>query len=69
MPILEQETSVYPEQLLVDPPYLNGGPVPEDEDDGMERRWWAVYTKARQEKAFARDLLRHEIPFYLPIVE
>jgi transcription antitermination factor NusG len=37
--------------------------------ESLDRRWWAVYTKARQEKAFARDLLRHEIPFYLPVVK
>jgi transcriptional antiterminator RfaH len=68
MPILEQETSVYPEQLLVDPPYLNEGSVEPEEDDGSERRWWAVYTKSRQEKSLARHLISHEIPFYLPLI-
>lgn len=58
MPILAEEPSLFPENLLDG---LDG--------DSLDRRWWAVYTKARQEKAFARDLLRHEIPFYLPIVE
>ncbi len=33
------------------------------------RCWWAVYTKSRQEKALARDLLAHQVPFYLPLVE
>jgi transcriptional antiterminator RfaH len=28
-----------------------------------------LYTKARQEKAIARDLLGYEIPFYLPLVK
>ena len=34
----------------------------------LDRQWWAIYTKARQEKALARDLLRREVPFYLPLV-
>jgi transcription antitermination factor NusG len=33
-----------------------------------ERRWWAVYSLARQEKAIARSLVGHNIPFYLPLV-
>jgi len=50
-----QTPSIYPETLL----------------DGVTagRCWWAVYTKARQEKALARDLLAREIPFYLPLVK
>lgn len=32
------------------------------------RRWWTIYTKSRQEKALARQLLQFEIPFYLPLV-
>ena len=58
MPVLGEEPSLYPEHLLDG---MNG--------ESLDRRWWAVYTMARQEKAFARDLLRHEIPFYLPIVK
>ncbi len=54
MPILERETSCYPAGLL------GGGreelELPSDDD---ERRWWAVYTKARQEKAeLVWDLFR-----------
>lgn len=67
MPILEQETSVYPDYLLSEPPYLCGGPTAV-EDDGSERRWWAVYTKSRQEKALARHLIGHDVPFYLPLI-
>ncbi len=67
MPILDQQTSVYPEQLLVEPPYLCGGDLADDVE-GMERRWWAVYTKSRQEKALARHLVAHEVPFYLPLI-
>jgi transcription antitermination factor NusG len=57
MPILEPEPSIFPDDLL----------LPESERDA-ERQWWAVYTKARQEKALARDLYAHQIPFYLPLV-
>jgi len=73
MPILEQEICVYPDQLLSDPPYLLGDPgldetAIEAMDDGSERRWWDVYTKSRQEKALARHLIGHDIPFYLPLI-
>jgi transcriptional antiterminator RfaH len=57
MPILDAETSVYPPNLLTELAIQDG-----------ERRWWAIYTKARQEKAFARQLVGFEIPFYLPLV-
>lgn len=57
MPILAAETSLFPSNLLDD--FV--------EPDG-ERRWWAVYTKSRQEKSLARQLLGMEIPFYLPLV-
>ncbi len=58
MPVLSPETGLYPETLL------DGF---SEEPSG--RRWWAIYTRARQEKALARDLLRYEIPFYLPLVK
>lgn len=32
------------------------------------RQWWAVYTKSRQEKALARQLVGHRVPFYLPLI-
>jgi len=57
MPILKAETSVYPENLL------NGfSTTPSD------RRWWAIYTKPRREKTLARQMLREEVPFYLPLI-
>ena len=56
MPILAPETSLFPATLLDD-----------DAPDG-ERAWWAVYTKSRQEKSLARQLLSLEVPFYLPLV-
>ncbi|MCA9213410.1 MAG: hypothetical protein KDB27_10120 [Planctomycetales bacterium] len=57
MPILAAETSLYPSNLL------NELAVTDE-----ERKWWVFYTKARQEKAFARALEGYEIPFYLPLV-
>ncbi|MHB1037781.1 MAG: transcription termination/antitermination protein NusG [Pirellulales bacterium] len=57
MPILDKEPSLFPEDLLELDPAL-----------ATERRWWAVYTKARQEKSLARDLFGFKIPFYLPLV-
>ena len=57
MPILSAEVSLYPDNLLS-----------ELSLECEERRWWAFYTKARQEKAFARALVGYEIPFYLPLV-
>jgi transcriptional antiterminator RfaH len=57
MPILKEEPSLYPETLLD-----NGA------HDPLSRCWWALYTRARQEKALARELLAYQIPFYLPLV-
>ena len=59
MPILEKEPSVFPNELLDDHEFEVNNP---------HRRWWAIFTKARNEKALARDLLRYEIPYYLPLV-
>lgn len=57
MPILDREQSQFPENLLTGLADRVGS-----------RQWWVVYTKARQEKAFARQLVGFEIPFYLPLV-
>lgn len=61
MPILEQETCVFPEDLLSDSPVIFDA-------ESADRRWWAVYTKSRQEKALARHLIGHQVPFYLPLI-
>jgi transcriptional antiterminator RfaH len=58
MPILDLEPSIYPEGLLDE-----FGPL-----YGTERSWLAVYTKPRQEKALARELLGFGVPFFLPLV-
>jgi len=57
MPILKEERSLFPETLLDEPPC-----------GAADRRWFALYTRARQEKSLARELLKHQIPFYLPLV-
>ncbi|MBN2579765.1 MAG: antitermination protein NusG [Pirellulales bacterium] len=58
MPILREEPSMFPETLLEAP-----------DPEGLERRWLVLYTKARQEKALARELRSFQIPFYLPLVK
>ncbi len=57
MPILKEEPSMYPETLLEAAPAELGN-----------CRWLALYTKARQEKSLARELLKYRVPFYLPLV-
>ncbi len=59
MPILARETSVHPQNLFDDPDL---------ELDDSERRWWAIFTKSRNEKALARELERCDVPFFLPLV-
>jgi transcription antitermination factor NusG len=58
VPILKQEPSLFPETLLE-----------ECLEDNIDRRWWVIYTKARQEKSLARELLAFRIPFYLPLIK
>jgi len=58
MPILAAEPACYPENLLDQVTAEPGS-----------RRWWAVYTKSRQEKSLARQLFGMTIPYYLPLVE
>lgn len=57
MPILAAETDLYPENLFVEPPCQLDG-----------RAWWVLHTRPRQEKCLARQLLDHQIPFFLPLV-
>lgn len=58
MPILKEEPSLFPDTLLDESPL-----------DLPCRQWFALYTKARQEKSLARELLKQQIPFYLPLVK
>jgi transcription antitermination factor NusG len=55
MPILKQEPSLYPEDLLV--------------SFEVEGDWFLAYTKPNREKDLMRRLLAMEIPFYCPIVK
>lgn len=57
VPILSEQPSHYPEDLLH-----------EDFSGHPGRQWWVLYTKVRQEKAIARQLLTLRTPFYLPLV-
>ncbi len=58
MPLLKEEPSLFPENLLAD---CLG--------ETTDRRWWVIYTKARQEKALSRELFASGIPFYLPLIK
>jgi transcriptional antiterminator RfaH len=57
MPILSEQPSHYPDDLLHES--FAGHPG---------RQWWVLYTKVRQEKAVARQFLKLRTPFYLPLV-
>ncbi len=58
MPILKEEPSLFPENLLE-----------EGIQEPSDHHWWVIYTKARQEKSLARDLFAYRIPFYLPLIK
>ncbi len=47
----------------------SGDLVSSNDLPASDRTWWVLHTKARQEKAVARDLLVRRIPFYLPLIE
>ena len=55
MPILPQQSVIYPDDLLERPP--------------ADAAWWAVYTLSRREKDFMRRLRDFEIPFYGPLIK
>ena len=59
MPILPAEPDLYPSDLWENEPPPRGG---------VERRWWCLHTRPRQEKAVARELRALRVPFYLPQV-
>lgn len=58
MPILAREHDIYPEDLF-DRAMIDGG---------EETRWWAVYTRSRQEKKLLRGLSQLKIPCYCPLI-
>jgi transcriptional antiterminator RfaH len=57
MPLLAPEPACFPDDLLNDATSLTDHPG----------RWWAVYTKAKAEKALARHLRGRSVPHYLPV--
>ncbi len=57
MPLLTQETDLYPADLLDKPDYVADG-----------RCWWAAYTLSRCEKQLMRKLLAFEVPFFGPTI-
>ena len=58
MPLLAKEPSIYPDSLLESAEARQPG-----------GQWMVLYTKPRQEKSLARELLRRSISFYLPLVK
>ena len=74
MPILDKEPALFPSTLLSDGSELQQSratsPAENNSDPDPGRpNWWCVYTRSRREKALARKLYAHEVPFYLPLVE
>ena len=56
MPILRSELDIFPEGLLEAP-------------IARTQSWWAMYTLARHEKKFMRQLMKLQIPFYAPTIQ
>src|SRR5437660_6360730 len=54
MPLLPKQTEIAPEEIF---------------SLGDDQPWRVAHVQSRQEKALARHLLRHHVPFYLPQVE
>ena len=57
MPLLPQEPSMFPDDLMANPAYSL---------DGAER-WWVLRTRPRAEKSLARRFFARKLPFYLPL--
>jgi transcription antitermination factor NusG len=57
MPIITDTTTIFPEDLFEAMPPLS-----------LERRWWVIYTKSRQEKALANQMFQAGLSFFLPLV-
>jgi len=37
--------------------------------DDSDKQWWIAHTKSRVEKVFAWDLLRRQVPYFLPMTQ
>jgi transcription antitermination factor NusG len=59
MPTLIAEPDLFPDDLF----------TAVDQSPDPERRWWALYTRSRQEKELMRRLRAMEISFYGPTIE
>ena len=57
MPLLPAEPCHFPELLFTEPVSTSDG------------KWWVLHTKPRTEKAVARALYSHKVPFFLPVYE
>ena len=57
MPILSADPTQFPDGLLTDPEVM----------ETQAGRWWAVYTRAKAEKALARHLYCQGVSYYLPL--
>jgi transcriptional antiterminator RfaH len=68
MPLLESEPQCYPEDLWESVAAIEPDPSAELRDLELGRKWWVMRTRTRQEKSLARELLKREIPFFLPLV-
>lgn len=60
MPILKQETDIFPDELLEAKTLANLST-----DD---RSWWCIYTISRREKDLMRKLRSLEVPHYGPVL-
>ena len=69
MPILPNFPKLFPEHLLSDDDMDVGIRSPlEPPSVDLSPLWQVLYTKTQQEKTLARQLLIHEIAFYLPLI-
>ena len=59
MPVLDLESSVWPEDLFSTERCI--------EDSKL--RWWVLHTRSRSEKSLARRLVAHNVIFYLPLYQ
>lgn len=62
------------EMALADPALQTGGwdaraaACAEEWISEVPGRWWVLHTRARNEKVVALALMRHRVPYYLPLV-
>ena len=61
MPILKQETDLYPPDL-----FDSGLALSQPGTEGVH--WWCVYTTVRREKDLTRKLAARKVPHYAPVI-